>query len=255
ELPEGEPQGDREDRQDEGDGPLERGRVDAGVDVGGLHGMTPFRVLVEIATVTLSYNYRTFPHDSGPNGRICPGFLPVVRTYLQFRDTERRKIPSGALPQAPDQFRSVRCHYLRPEPGDHRLAFPYGVDEPRVVQLLHVMRHCRLGDREGAADTLIGAVALAGDGLEDGEAPRIRQGLGDPVELPGGELEGDFRRDIHSCITIELSRRRQPPNSRSGKSGPDVPFPRSSGAPPPPPRDTCHRPQSSSEIPWTVLPV
>ncbi len=50
-----------------------------------------------------------------------------------------------------------------------------------------MVRHGGLRDRELLTQVLAGGVARAGNALENGEAPGVGQGLGDPLKLVEGE--------------------------------------------------------------------
>ena len=82
-------------------------------------------------------------------------------------------------------------------PGVEAIAGPGPVDrppdEPRVAELLQVLRNGRLGEGEEIDEAAAYAAAPAGQDLEDADADRMGQGLGQGR----GPDEGGFeRRDL-----------------------------------------------------------
>ncbi len=100
------------------------------------------------------------------------------------------------------QLPRVRLEHLGPDRRVHLLPVPLGLHQARPHQLLHVVGNGGLRHRKLMAELLIGALVILGDGLEQAEAPRIGERLGDPVELAGGQAGRVGSVGEHSHITI-----------------------------------------------------
>src|SRR5690606_33284772 len=115
--------------------------------------------------------------------------------------------PRRPLPYRPaHQLGRVGLDHPRPHTRPHALPVALRLDEAGLYQLLEVVRDGGLRHRHLVADTLIHAIALrVRDRLQDAEPPRIRERLGDALELARLET-GVLLGDAHCTTTIEQHR-------------------------------------------------
>lgn len=88
---------------------------------------------------------------------------------------------------AAQELSGIRFQYLPPYLALKVLPFPARLDQSGADQLFDVMRDRRFGNRKLFPQLRASAFPLAGDDLEDRHAPRIRQRLGDQLELLLGQ--------------------------------------------------------------------
>ena len=107
-----------------------------------------------------------------------------------FRARPKRGLGDGSShfsTGAAQELGGIRFQYLPPYLALEILPFAARLDQSGADQLLDVMRDRRFGNGKLFPQLGASALPLARDNLEDGHAPRIRQRLGDQLELLLGQ--------------------------------------------------------------------
>src|SRR6266446_1897671 len=123
---------------------------------------------------------------------------------LRFAPTRSCVLRFPRARRPPVQLGRVRRQDIPAHLALEILPLPPGIHQPRAHELLDVMRDRRLRYRKLVPEPSAGAFPLARDRLQQRHASRVREGLGDELELPSGQAESRTAARGHSSMDIEL---------------------------------------------------